>query len=105
MTLFDDTPTVAQARTARVTCRVCERPAEVALDAPRLCAFCAEDLDRTAEHIASRLWMGANHLDTVWRQLDAGVRHADEVTLGRWNAFQDAVASGDPRAAETERRG
>jgi len=38
--------------TARITCRVCEKPAEVALDAAGLlCAHCRADLDATQRHI------------------------------------------------------
>lgn len=103
--LFDGPAVAVAPSTARITCRVCERPAETAIDAPaRLCQLCAEDLEKTAAHIAGRLQAAMWAAQDAWERLDADVGHADDATLARWHAFQDAITAGDPRADETERR-
>lgn len=89
--------------TARITCRVCIRPAEVPLDtAGLLCGLCREDTAAALVHVrtvaSGALWA----TEEAWMRLEADVAHADETTRARWNAYQDAITAGDPRVAATE---
>lgn len=92
-------------RLARITCRVCERAAQVPADAAGLlCPPCRENLATTRAHVQHCLQATAQRCEALWTQLEADVAHADEATLARWHRFQDAVMSGDAAVRTTEDR-
>lgn len=84
-------------QTARITCRVCGAKAEVTITWPGLlCEGCAEDLEKTAQHVKAVVEGFHNQVSDAYEKLDADLAHADEGLLGKWNAFQDEVTNGDP---------
>ncbi len=101
----DAPPVVVTQRTARITCRVCRKPAEVLISAEGLlCGYYREDIDRTLSHLRE-LFNGAWHaLYNATARLAADLAHADEAVLRRWAAYQDAISAKDPRVAEAEQR-
>jgi hypothetical protein len=81
----------AESRTARITCRVCDRQATVPLNHPALlCLECIADPEKTRKHVA--VW-----LETTLLQLDQA-KEMWEVKLKwspaapRWPAVADALA-------------
>lgn len=95
---------IAPVRIVRVTCRVCEKPAQVPVDAPaKLCDLCGEDAHRTARHVRDVYARAFWRCDEVWARFNNQVQLADTATHARWDAYQDAIDAHDPRVAETER--
>lgn len=90
-------------QTARITCRVCNRPATVAIDAPaRLCALCGADVPATVAHVQTTYAAALARVDDAWARFDADMAQADEGTATRWAAYMDA---GDaPQVLETRRK-
>lgn len=102
--LFADAPRAPERRTARVTCRACERPCEVAIDAPgKLCEHCRGDLDATVAHVRRRLASAEQLVDERQTRLDADVAHTDGATRARWAAYELCMGD-DPRVVEVRRR-
>jgi len=79
-----------QAKQAHITCRVCGRPAAVALDhSALLCPECIGDLDTTRDRVAS--WLGATlvrleQAKVVW-EAERDASPAKE----KWDRVQDAM--------------
>lgn len=75
---------------ARITCRVCEKPAEVPIDHPALlCSLCLEDLEKTRAHVQECIEKALERLDgakLAWEVLrDASPARA------RWERVQEAM--------------
>lgn len=94
-----------KAKTAKITCRVCNVKVEVPITWPGLlCAECGNNPTQTMQHVADVLDGFHTQVSDAWSRLDADIAHSDEVLLGKWNAFQDEVTAGDPlgRVAKAE---
>ncbi len=71
--------------TARITCRVCEKPAEVALDAAGLlCAHCRADLDATQRHIDAVLSAAMFRIQEVIEAFEVWVALQDFESQNRY---------------------
>jgi hypothetical protein len=98
----DEAPMVGTSDTARITCRVCERPATVPVDHPALlCELCLEDLDKTQARVTEWLKLALERLDRnkdVWERTLAGSAASD-----RWPAIQGAlIAVAEKRATQAQ---
>jgi hypothetical protein len=87
-----------EAKTARITCRVCGAQATVSLDHPALlCALCLGDLDQTRDRVAT--WLGAalERLDANKAAWEADI--AASPAADKWPAIQGAlIAVAEKRA-------
>lgn len=94
--------TATPARTsARITCRVCQRPAEVPIDWPALlCRICIADLAMCEAHAAALHQAATTRLMAAIERWEALLSAADAETRGRWEAYERAVvaAAGDAEA-------
>lgn len=93
---FDARPTRGPALTARITCRVCERPAAVPiLSSGLLCDLCRADLDATERHICARLAAAEQTLHDAWDTWHADHAAATERDQARYAAVCAAQAAPD----------
>jgi hypothetical protein len=89
-----EAPRRASIDTARITCRVCERPAEQPIDtAGLLCNECRADLDATEAHIRGVLERAQLAFLTARDRHQANVAHADVATQMRYRKVQDALGA------------
>lgn len=84
----------------RIPCRVCEQYAPADDARPLLCADCAADLHQCRTRIVAVLEAAQRATEDAWQALEDAVEGADEVTLARWRAFQDAQGTEPARRAE-----
>ena len=91
--IFARPPRAAQrqeAKTAHITCRVCDRPATVPLDHPALlCPGCLEDLDATRARVQAWLSAALAQLDANQAQWQATL--VASPAQARWDAVQGAM--------------
>lgn len=72
--------------TARITCRVCNKPAEVPiLSSGLLCCFCRQDLDATEAHICQTLAVAEQAAEEAWERWEADRAHADPADQERYS--------------------
>jgi len=91
----------AAPQTARITCRVCDKPAEVPiLSSGLLCTLCRADLDATERHIRETLAAAEQALHAAWERWDADLAHADTADRERYQKVCAAQAENAPGFAE-----
>jgi hypothetical protein len=75
---FDARPARGAVLTARITCRVCDKPATVPiLSSGLLCEHCRRDLDATARHITQVLEATEARFVAAVERWDADYAHAE----------------------------
>ena len=94
--------------TTRITCRVCDRPAEIPiLSSGLLCSLCRADLDATEVHIRGTLQAAEEALSDAWTRWDADLAHASDDDRAWWSkvsAAALAVEQGAMSRAEYDRK-
>lgn len=92
--------------TARITCRVCDKPAEIPiLAAGLLCDLCRADLDATEAHIRQTLDAAEQALTDAWTRWDADLAHSGEAEWwARVSAAALAVEQGQMPRADYDRK-
>lgn len=100
------TPQRAPAMTICITCRVCNKPAEIPITASGLlCDLCRVDLATTETHIRDTLATAEQTLTDAWTRWDADLAHSGEADWwARVSAAQIAVEQGQMTRAEFDRK-
>lgn len=99
----------------RITCRVCGQHSPADDARPLLCQFCAGDLEKSREHVATVLVSALRRVEETGEALEQAIPEVpaldgDDGPLEpsalcmRWWAFQDAIQRNDPLAYEAIRK-
>lgn len=81
----------AQVQTARITCRVCEKPAQVPIDAAGLlCDLCRGNIEVTQHHITHAQQAAQERLQNAWERFDADLAHASPEVDAAWAKVEAA---------------
>jgi hypothetical protein len=94
----------SEARTTRITCRVCLKPAEVVLGSPNLCRLCAADIPASRQHLTDLRQIAQTRLEAALTAFDAVLAGADATTQARWSKYETALTNEANLPAVTRQR-